>query len=306
MTSKKKKSKGRGKSKRAAKKVEQCIQGTLDTQMDRLKINEDCQTNADEEAFLEEAIKRAAAEKEALDAETAEREKDLMRKSVAANDSNGCYHGYVKIEAEDDVIALALADTFMAAFGRAGGAGVHGNFRLNLRAATEAVIKEYSCVWFDPAKLRQVVSLIVFNGTQAVLEGELHKAQFLSAIACYFEDVAAIFSGEKDRLGLAKFSELFFCDEHTLVTYLRKRIPCSCLDEKYKEVKSITKTGTCCNPLCSLPDRFRVERSKMLSCARCGDANYCSRECQKVDWQRHKEPCDEAVNWKTFGNLEIA
>jgi len=27
------------------------------------------------------------------------------------------------------------------------------------------------------------------------------------------------------------------------VKYLRKNIPCNCLDEKYKEVKSITKRG---------------------------------------------------------------
>jgi hypothetical protein len=45
-------------------------QGTPDTEMERLKIADDSQ--ADEDAFLEEAIKLAAAEKEALDAAAAQ------------------------------------------------------------------------------------------------------------------------------------------------------------------------------------------------------------------------------------------
>ena len=71
MASKKKK-KSRGKGKKASKmfdgKKEGQQQGTLDAQMERLNIDEDSQTNADEDALLEEAIKLAAAEKEALDA----------------------------------------------------------------------------------------------------------------------------------------------------------------------------------------------------------------------------------------------
>jgi hypothetical protein len=78
------------------------------------------------------------------------------------------------------------------------------------------------------------------------------------------------------------------------VKYLRKNIPCNCLDEKYKEVKSITKMGVCRNPQCQVPDG-RVERSKMLYCTRCCVVNYCCRECQEAAWPVHKEFCDENV-----------
>ena len=89
-----------------------------------------------------------------------------------------------------------------------------------------------------------------------------------------------------------KILELYEGDEHTLVSFFRKRIPCKCLDNKYKEVKSITKIGRCHNPNCSLPDKYKkTVRSEMLYCTQCRRANYCSRECQVAHWPTHKQLC---------------
>eukprot|EP00985_Skeletonema_marinoi_P021230 scaffold12924_cov58-Skeletonema_marinoi.AAC.1 len=69
MPSKKKKSsrgkarKGSNRNRKKKKKEEQEEQGPLDEQMERLKINDD---SIDEATLLEEAIKLAAVEKEAL------------------------------------------------------------------------------------------------------------------------------------------------------------------------------------------------------------------------------------------------
>jgi hypothetical protein len=67
--------KGRGKARKAVRKADE-QQRSMDTQMERLKIDkdEDSRTNADEDALLEEAIKLAAAEKDQLDAASAEKE----------------------------------------------------------------------------------------------------------------------------------------------------------------------------------------------------------------------------------------
>jgi hypothetical protein len=84
----------------------------------------------------------------------------------------------------------------------------------------------------------------------------------------------------------------FYSDDHTLVSFYRKRVTCSCLDAKHKEVKSINKMGYCNNDQCPLPGR-RAERKDMVYCILCGYANYCSRECQEAAWPEHKGICKE-------------
>ena len=91
-------------------------------------------------------------------------------------------------------------------------------------------------------------------------------------------------------VNLQKLWEIFIADDHTLVSFFRKRITCSCLDKKHKEVKSIKKMGYCNNDKCPLPGG-KVERSKMLYCTRCSVAYYCSRDCQEAAWSEHREIC---------------
>ena len=76
-----KSSSSRSKARKGAKKAEG-QQGTPDTQMERLKIEQ-----ANEDALLEEAIKLAAAEKEALDAAAAE-QKEQNEKEAATMNAN--------------------------------------------------------------------------------------------------------------------------------------------------------------------------------------------------------------------------
>ena len=272
MPSKKKKKKDRGKTKKAAKKAEE--QGTLDTQMERLKIDQDSRTHAEEDALLEEAIKLAAAEKEEMDATAAERKEDRTEL---------CYHGYVP--GDGDIIRFA--ETCFSGLDVDCGAS---SFAVSLGAATDVVEEKYPDILYESSKLKLVVSVLLSDATQLVLQGDCGgKARSLAASASYFDSLAeALKGGENIKMDTAIIIELYKCDEHTLVKYLRKRIPCSCLDEKYNEVKSITRMGLCFNAQCT---SNIVQRSKMLSCARCGEVNYCSRECQKAAWPEHKTNC---------------
>ena len=87
------------------------------------------------------------------------------------------------------------------------------------------------------------------SGTQCILDGDNRLAQLDASFAFYFEDIIAV---EVDRSkALANFSKIIELDEadnHTLVSYYRNRIPCSCLDETFKRVKSVKKMGWCYNP----------------------------------------------------------
>ena len=140
----------------------------------------------------------------------------------------------------------------------------------------------YAAVWEDVAKMEAVVSYCVAIGTDRILDGKDCYARRAARFACFFEQILATSMQKKQPvINTQKVLELNCADNHTLVKYFRKRIPCKCLDEKYKQFKSVTKMGFCSNLHCGHPDG-KVERSKMFYCTRCGMALacYCSRDCQ--------------------------
>lgn len=198
-----------------------------------------------------------------------------------------CYHGYWKEERFVTEFIKAFLDEYNdPTKGR--------DLKESLEGARKATYEnaKYAVVWKDEDKLELVISCFLFVATRHVLNGITQQASVNVCIANYLEQhVACTFRHTQSVIAGPKISELLDADIHTVVSYLRKRIPCSCLDKKYQEVKNIKKMGECCNPRCSLPEN-RVERSKMLCCTRCRQVNYCSRECQKAAWPTHKANCD--------------
>eukprot|EP00985_Skeletonema_marinoi_P000619 scaffold224_cov108-Skeletonema_marinoi.AAC.17 len=171
----------------------------------------------------------------------------------------------------------------------------HDLFEVLQRMRNDAETTAWGVRYFQLPQRRKKNML---SGTKCILNGDNHTASLYAILISYFEQWKTV----KVRKTKATFSwtnafELNDADDHTLVQYFRKRIPCACLQEKYTEVKSIKKMGWCYNTKCSLPGR-KVQRSKMLYCTRCCDANYCSIECQKADWKRHRSDCDRAVETK--------
>ena len=193
-----------------------------------------------------------------------------------------CKHGCPSVTADEEKMFADFMNAFVAAYGSKGKFTL-GSFIIAHQVTIETFDDVYS------SKLETVISMILRNGTQVILDGDKKAAQLYATLASYFEESIA----NKQTSGypnVTKLVELFCADNHTLVSYYRKRIPCSCLDEKYNEVKSVKKIGRCCNPSCSHPQR-KVERSKIFFCSRCGAANYCSVECQKANWKIHKQFC---------------
>ena len=50
----------------------------------------------------------------------------------------------------------------------------------------------------------------------------------------------------------------------------------------------------------------RAGKPKLLLCAACKHANYCSTECHKADWKAHKQICKEIVRLRNSGNDWLA
>ena len=279
MPSKNKKSKGKGKKagKAAAKETADDAaneeQGkSLDSQMERLKIDDKQQAD-DDDALLEEAIKLASAEK-----------KELEKK-----EKENCTHGYNPSPSE-----ARFCEEFLQLFrSEYKAAEQRGDGPLGcLTAAFIAAAEKYPSMMCEKTNMECIQSRCLADGTKLILDGNYNQARLAATFAKYFEVFDGVIALQQPNTtaNLSKMVELFYADEHTLVQFFRKKIPCSCLDERYKEVKSITKMGMCCNPQCPLPDR-RAVRSKMVYCTRCCEVNYCSRECQVAAWPKHKHDC---------------
>jgi hypothetical protein len=199
-----------------------------------------------------------------------------------------CRHGFEKM----DDICTNFVNTFEVENSDA----IRGGDRTFLGClirAEKATLDEYSDVWDDSAKMELAVSHFLSCGAQSILGGYNIMARVFASIARYFEQHIAVELHKTQALiNFPKIHQAYEADEHTLVKFFRTRIPCSCLDEKYKEVKHITKMGVCYNPQCSLP-AGEVERIETMYCSRCRCVTYCSRQCQKADWLSHKNLCDD-------------
>eukprot|EP00984_Skeletonema_dohrnii_P009849 scaffold3797_cov91-Skeletonema_dohrnii-CCMP3373.AAC.4 len=171
--------------------------------------------------------------------------------------------------------------------------------------ALDAVENKYPEVLHDSSKMKQILTYFSSVGTQEILNDDDDAARATAAVIVMFEEFIS-FRVQKTQAGLhiQKMVEMVIADDHTLVSFFRKRIECSCLDKKHKEVKSIKKMGVCNNKKCPLPGR-KVERSKMLYCTRCRYAYYCSRDCQKAAWSDHREDCKERAEENAMFEQEM-
>ena len=248
---------------------------------------------AAKEAKAKEEESQAAVEMAANQGQEELIEAQLQRLIIDAVSPKRCRHGCPSpsLSADEKKMFKDFINAYIDVF-----FSTNKDVGQGLATAYEATKDEYPDVY--DSKLETVVSLLLARGTQCILDGENSQACTYAFLASHFEDLVVCLYQTTTTAKSTNPTELGRADDHTLVSYYRKRIPCGCLDEKYKEVKSVKKMGLCRNPNCSLPDYGRVERSKMFSCARCGDVNYCSVECQREDWKRHRENCKKTAEKK--------
>jgi hypothetical protein len=151
---------------------------------------------------------------------------------------------------------------------------------------------------YNNVHVQWIKSHFVSEGTKSLLRGDIDAARCNASLTWWFETLFSLFKIQGGKLDFdlspsmksIKCIELGYADEHTLCSFFRKRIPCSCLKKMYKEVKSVTKlrlSSFCSNKGC----RQHLEKKTMMCCSLCRQATYCSRKCQKAHWTAHKINC---------------
>ena len=299
MPSKKKRAKGKGRGAAKSRKKE------LRNDSAGSHAKNDAKSNIDD-ALLEAAINLAVAEREELEA------------------AEKCDHGiFILPDVNDDGFLPPMEtveehgceeffDSFLREF--VATASKKSCFGDRFLIAVEKTKVHYFSVWFNPDVMHAKISYLLAKGVDAILEKKVDIARQSAMLTCFLEQyrsayVSKVPDHESNLLNLLSGGTLIHkddpawnwgkihelsndtCDEHTIVSFFRKRVPCKCLDRRYKEVKSIVKMGKCSNPSCPLPDG-QVECSKLKYCSRCFTACFCSRECQMATWQSHKKHCE--------------
>ena len=241
--------------------------------MQRLKIDEQ-QADDDEEALLEEAIKLAAAEKKELDEKMAK---------------ENCSHGY-NLSSSQERFCGDFMNEFMNLY-ESNQMKMEGNMLLRQLKRFAGTKEKFEKEMGEKSNSRCIKSFLLAHGTRKIIDADYDSARFdASCIQVFSSMMSCMRKRTYDPKKESKLADLQVADEHTLVQFYRKQIPCSCLDEIHEEVKSIPKMGCCCNHDCPLPHHAAV-RSKMVYCLRCRVVNYCSRECQVAAWPKHKKVC---------------
>ena len=111
----------------------------------------------------------------------------------------------------------------------------------NIWGKIEEDYKEYPKVWTDTVSLEWIATAFISIGTELILQQDSNESNnYLCAFSELLRQYAAVgVQKSQPLLYNARFHELVWADKRRLVSYMKKRIPCSCLyatnlNEPYK------------------------------------------------------------------------
>lgn len=272
-------------------------------------VEEDVQEEGKEQDALELQMQRLTMiEKNNEDLAEIEKNKEEMESLKLQMQRNGgvqkCLHLpelEFDFEGEPKSRMFCLCQEFKKEFTRAYNDTVEAggkNMMDCMLAGVTATEDKFVAVWNHTELVGYVSSCYVAQAVTLMLDGNDRIAGVVASIAYFLEEsIATCIKKTQPMVKWQRVLEASNVDLHSLVEFLRKRIPCQCLNKKYEEVRSLPRMGICSNPNCTLPDR-KAKRSEMFYCGRCRFICYCSTECQKADWSCHKKVCKEVSRLK--------
>lgn len=151
------------------------------------------------------------------------------------------------------------------------------------------------------ASSRELIkNIYIATGVDSVSFWEASREEQLYAGYCagmviYLEEYDALdFKARCIKLKM-RLDDVIGGGERATTLFFARRATCSCLTEKKRLVKHYPKTSVCC--VCN---EIR-ERKSLKRCGNCNIVQYCSRHCQKADWQLHKGQCQKLSDFMKEG-----
>ena len=202
--------KAKGKARRAAKEAK--------------ATEEDFQEEGQEHKALEAQMQRLTMD-------------DLLRESDAVQK---CQHGF-EFEGHEQRLCIEFVNEFHRGYSLSFRAG-DSDIGSSLIGAMNATMEKFASMWNDVEKMKGVLSFLLASGAQNILQGNDSAARLEASFACFFEQYVQVeLKRTHPQIDCLRIAELQWADMNTLVNYFRKRIPCKCLDKRYKEVKNGTQ-----------------------------------------------------------------
>ena len=153
----------------------------------------------------------------------------------------------------------------------------------------EYTFRRHREVWQDDKYRKMAISIMICIGTNIMLK----SGQHMTALAPTQIALLEHYDGKSDfqsamYAAAATVRDISGGGEREITRFFFKRIPCSCLKNKYSQVRKDhpNKKGTCDHCI------RNIERETLMVCSRCRLTQYCSRACQVANWPKHKSMCD--------------
>lgn len=236
--------------------------------------------------------------------------------------SRGCMHGFLLTESthysmssEDDISIYNILLTVAGA--------ICTSERKNDRVggAWEAVKREtdskHPSLYNDAATIKLLSKALFSLGTELLLDhrtgtstefqidikakNSFRCATILAYAEWLLQNVEVNINFSKPLFHFHRVHELICSDERRMVSYLIKRIPCSCLNAKFSLIRLDKKMSVCSNLHC---DHWNVELKSLMKCDGCRKAHYCSQKCQAADFEGHKSDCHRWKKWRELKKLK--
>ena len=167
-------------------------------------------------------------------------------------------------------------------------------------SAIEATYQKYIHVAFNVRFMKTTKVILVSMAIDGILDGDFTDAQ-INMHARSVMALESVFLG-KDAVAYAriKIEKIRRGGNCAAVRYLSKNTPCGCIMQFFANLEPESRTKFC--TYCQKD----VVASEILRCSGCRIAEYCSLECQKVSWRKHKKECEKlaavkknAFSWKS-------